>query len=181
MVCLFVGLLYASYPQWKIARTFTLNSLRGDGMGRAVLEPQILEEIRTYIETFIVTNSNMPIDMTSTLPLATSNIVSQLIFGCRFEYNDAMAMKVVDAVNNFTKQATQIVILENIPFAKYLFKQRLNQYQQMHTDAEEVIRHLVEERKQTIDARDPQGLLDRYLLQAQAFKGQSDSCFEGMI
>ena len=67
------------------------------------------------------------------------------------------------------------------PFAKYLFKQRLNQYQQMHTDAEEVIRHLVEERKQTIDARDPQGLLDRYLLQAQAFKGQSDSCFEGMI
>ena len=42
----------------------------------------------------------------------------------------------------------------------------------MHTDAEEVIRHLVDERKQTIDARDPQGLLDRYLLQAQAFKGQ---------
>ena len=74
-----------------------LNSLRGDGMGRAVLEPQILEEIRTYMETFIATNSNMPIDMTSTLPLATSNIVSQLIFGCRFEYNDAMAIKVVDA------------------------------------------------------------------------------------
>ena len=91
-------------------RTFTLNSLRGDGMGRAVLAPQILEEIRTYIETFIATNSNMPIDTPLTLPLATSNIVSELIFGCRFEYDDAMAMKVVDAVNNFTKLAAQIGI-----------------------------------------------------------------------
>ena len=80
-----------------------------------------------------------------------------------------------------TKQATQIAILENIPFAKYLFKQRLNQYQQMHTDVEELIRHLVDERKQTIDTSDPQGLLDRYLLQAEASKGQNDSCFEGMI
>ena len=45
----FSGLLYAQHPHWKIMRTFTLNSLRGDGMGRAVLEPQILEEIRILI------------------------------------------------------------------------------------------------------------------------------------
>ena len=57
-------------------------------MGRAVMEPKILQEIHQYLSHFIEPNEGKPIDISHSLSQGTCNVMSQLLYGRRFDYDD---------------------------------------------------------------------------------------------
>lgn len=72
-------------------------SMKEDGMGHSAMEPRIIEEIIQFIERFIKPNHGSPIDLSHSLQQATCNIVSQLVYARRFEYDDELFNEMIAA------------------------------------------------------------------------------------
>ncbi|KAM9346654.1 cytochrome P450 2K1-like [Symphorus nematophorus] len=81
------GILFTNGETWKEMRRFALTTLRDFGMGKRVAEDKILEECRHLIQVF-EEHEGKPFDTTSPVNYATSNIISSIVYGSRFEYND---------------------------------------------------------------------------------------------
>lgn len=67
-------------------------------MGKASLEPHILQEIEYYINHFINPNHGTAVEMSHSLPQATCNVISQLMYARRFDYDDEVFNRMIDAV-----------------------------------------------------------------------------------
>lgn len=149
-------------------------------MGTSALEPQIIEEIEHYINSFIKPHHDQPIDMTFSLAQATCNMISQLLFHRRFEYDDERNKTMVSGISQFTKLVMKIGLISNIPFHRILFKSLYKLNKENNTRLEDQMLTLVEEHKNDLDTENPRGLLDRYLIHAKTEEGQVNHCFAGM-
>uniref|UniRef100_A0A3B4BAP9 Uncharacterized protein n=1 Tax=Periophthalmus magnuspinnatus TaxID=409849 RepID=A0A3B4BAP9_9GOBI len=72
---------------WRELRRFALTNLRDFGMGRKVCEDKIIEEAQCLCQVFNDFRGKV-FDMTEPVNCAVSNIISSLVYGSRFEYND---------------------------------------------------------------------------------------------
>lgn len=100
----FSGLINSEGDLWKEQRRFALSTLRDFGIGRPIIEPKIKEELEYLserIQNFERTGSSF--DPQPLLLCAVSNIVSQLIFGRRFDYDD---QEFVDQFTAFSRRVT---------------------------------------------------------------------------
>lgn len=106
------GITYNSDTNWKILRRFTLQALRDFGVGKKSLEEKIFEEIDVVSET--LKNSNeTPIRVKPLLLSAATNIICNVMFGERFNYEN-------DRFTELTGVLEEIFRL-NAPFAKENF------------------------------------------------------------
>nr|XP_020477809.1 cytochrome P450 2K1-like isoform X1 [Monopterus albus] len=92
------GILFTNGESWKEMRRFALTTLRDFGMGKRVAEEKILEECVHLIQVFEKHKGN-PFDTARPLNYATSNIISSIVFGSRFDYNDLQFKNLVKRVN----------------------------------------------------------------------------------
>ena len=70
-------------------------------MGKASMEPKILLEISQYIKTFIEPNEGQATKCDFVrLAMATCNLVSQLLFGMRREYDDREFISLMSAMED---------------------------------------------------------------------------------
>lgn len=65
-------------------------------MGKSSMEPKITEEIEEYIAHFITPNLGKPFHMNVGLSQATANIVSQLLYGGRTDYDDKKFITLIE-------------------------------------------------------------------------------------
>ena len=154
--------------------------MRQEGMGKAVLEPQIMEEIEYFTEYFISPNTGKPISVANSLQLASCNIVLQMFFGSRLHYNDQSLKEVVDNVACLFALVAKLNLLTSIPIIGKLSKP----LQDKCTAALEGIRSFANQNatrhKETLDPNHPRDALDRYLLQSQTVTSEEDKiCFSG--
>ncbi|XP_013865517.1 cytochrome P450 2K4 isoform X2 [Austrofundulus limnaeus] len=92
------GILFSNGDSWKEMRRFSLSTLRDFGMGRRVAEETTLEECAHLIQMF-ENQKGKPFDTARLLNYATSNIISSIVYGRRFEYNDPRFRNLVDRAN----------------------------------------------------------------------------------
>jgi len=138
------------------------------------MELQILEEIDQYTSTFIQPNLSKPINMHLTLPQATCNIISQLVFGRRFEYNDEEFNRMMRALNESMGLISQATTLRNIPFISFLMKSVIMREQHLKRDVMiPTIRKYIEEHKKSLDPAAPRDLIDKLLIAANSQHGFS--------
>uniref|UniRef100_A0A667ZVR6 Cytochrome P450 2K1-like n=1 Tax=Myripristis murdjan TaxID=586833 RepID=A0A667ZVR6_9TELE len=81
------GILFANGESWKEMRRFALTNLRDFGMGKRSAEEKIIEECHHLIQEF-TKHDGKAFDTTQPLNYATSNIISSIVYGSRFEYTD---------------------------------------------------------------------------------------------
>ncbi|CAB1417173.1 unnamed protein product [Pleuronectes platessa] len=81
------GILFTSGDTWKEMRRFALSTLRDLGMGKRSTEGQIIEECDNLIEEF-KKHKGKAFNNSRTIAYASTNIISALVFGKRFEYSD---------------------------------------------------------------------------------------------
>ncbi|XP_070703566.1 uncharacterized protein [Pempheris klunzingeri] len=89
------GILFSNGDSWKEMRRFALTTLRDFGMGKRISEGKIIEECRFLIEEF-EQYEGKAFDNTQAICYATSNIISAIMFGKRFEYKDPVFQAMVE-------------------------------------------------------------------------------------
>ncbi|XP_072836625.2 cytochrome P450 2J6 [Pogona vitticeps] len=100
------GIIMAPYGQaWKEQRRFSLMVLRNFGLGKKSMEERILAEAAYLIQAF-TENMKAPFDPFCFTDRAVTNIISTMVFGKRFEYDDATLRKVLDLLHLNLKLST---------------------------------------------------------------------------
>nr|QQL94714.1 cytochrome P450 2k1b [Lateolabrax maculatus] len=89
------GILFTNGDSWKEMRRFALSTLRDFGMGKRISEGKIIEECSYLIEEF-EQYEGKAFDNTQAICYAASNIVSAIMFGKRFEYQDPFFLAMVE-------------------------------------------------------------------------------------
>nr|XP_020634613.1 cytochrome P450 2F2-like isoform X1 [Pogona vitticeps] len=100
------GIIMAPYGQaWKEQRRFSLMVLRNFGLGKKSMEERILAEVAYLVQAF-TENMKAPFDPFCFTDRAVTNIISTMVFGKRFEYDDATLRKVLDLLHLNLKLST---------------------------------------------------------------------------
>ncbi|XP_066486704.1 cytochrome P450 2C29-like isoform X2 [Tiliqua scincoides] len=94
-----LGVIFSNGERWKQLRRFTLTTLRNFGMGKKSIEERILEEAQYQLEMFRDTQER-PFDPTVLFSLASSNIISSIVFGTRYEYDDKRFLMLINFIND---------------------------------------------------------------------------------
>ncbi|XP_076858095.1 cytochrome P450 2K1-like isoform X1 [Brachyhypopomus gauderio] len=92
------GILFSNGENWKEMRRFALNTLRDFGMGKRGSEETILAET-SYLRDVFESFDGKPFDTTHPVNCAVSNIISAIVYGSRFEYNDPRFQNMVSRAN----------------------------------------------------------------------------------
>ncbi|XP_076083135.1 cytochrome P450 2H1-like [Mytilus galloprovincialis] len=81
------GLIHSNGQEWVDIRRFTMVALKDFGVGKQSIEEKIQDEVGLLMELFSK-QGKKPTDCRKMFPKATSNIISSIIFGSRFDFDD---------------------------------------------------------------------------------------------
>ncbi|XP_060921607.1 cytochrome P450 2K1-like [Labrus mixtus] len=161
------GILFANGESWKELRRFSLTTLRDFGMGKRLAEEKILEECPHLIQMFDEYKGK-PFDTSRPMNYATSNIISSIVYGSRFEYDD-------QRFQNLVKRANETISLTGSPTIQLynMFPRLLswvkNRQQILRNieDTAQDIKVLIKSIKETLNPQICRGLLDCFLIRKQ--------------
>ncbi|XP_013865520.1 cytochrome P450 2K1 [Austrofundulus limnaeus] len=88
------GIIFSNGDSWKEMRRFALKTLRDFGMGKKLSEEIITKECCFLIDEFEHFEGK-PFSDTKAINCATSNVISVLLFGRRFDYKDPVFQAMV--------------------------------------------------------------------------------------
>ncbi|ESO88637.1 hypothetical protein LOTGIDRAFT_125746 [Lottia gigantea] len=91
------GVIWANDSEWRSHRRMAIQTLRDLGVGKLAIEERIQEEAEFLMDTF---KNNEPLDIGEILIKATTNIISIVVFGSRWEYNDPEMKKIVGVMES---------------------------------------------------------------------------------
>ncbi|XP_039980217.1 LOW QUALITY PROTEIN: cytochrome P450 2K1-like [Xiphias gladius] len=173
------GILFANGESWKELRRFALTTLRDFGMGKRVAEEKISEECRYLIQVF-EKHKGKPFDTTCPVNYATSNIISSIVYGSRFEYSDPRFKNLVRrAHENICIIGSASVQLYNMfPRLVSWIKNRqliLKNVKMTVRDNKDLIKQLEE----TLNPHTCRGLVDCFLIRKQ--KEESSTSFSLLL
>ncbi|VDI69339.1 Hypothetical predicted protein [Mytilus galloprovincialis] len=111
------GVVLSNGQEWVDLRRFTMVALKDFGVGKKSLEEKIQEEARFLVELLSKQNKK-PFDVSKVFSKATSNIISSIIFGSRFDFNDPVFIRLLGNIDYLFKNNAGV---ENmIPLLTYL-------------------------------------------------------------
>ncbi|XP_060639367.2 cytochrome P450 2C19-like [Anolis sagrei] len=89
-----LGLLMGNGERWLQIRRFSLTTLRNFGMGKKGIEERIQEEAE-YLMKELRNTKGQPFNPAMLLSCATANIISHILLGERFDYQDQEFCRIV--------------------------------------------------------------------------------------
>uniref|UniRef100_A0A3B4U9M0 Cytochrome P450 2K1-like n=1 Tax=Seriola dumerili TaxID=41447 RepID=A0A3B4U9M0_SERDU len=167
------GILFANGESWKELRRFALTTLRDFGMGKRVAEEKILEECRYLIQMF-EEHKGKPFDTTCPVNYATSNIISSIVYGSRFEYDDPRFKNLVRRANETIRivGSASIQLYNMFPRLVSWIKNRQLILKNLEMSVRDV-KDLIKQLKETLNPDTCRGLVDCFLIRKQK---EEDSC-----
>ncbi|KAM3862951.1 cytochrome P450 2K1-like [Diretmus argenteus] len=167
------GILFANGDSWREMRRFALTNLKDFGMGKNTAENKIIEECHHLIKVFEKHEGNA-FDTTRPMNYATSNIISSIVYGSRFDYADPLFKGMVDRTNdNIHLVASAPIQLYNMfPCLANWIKSRklvVNNAEMNSRDTKDLVKHL----SQTLNPQYFRGFVDSFLTRKQK---EEDSC-----
>ncbi|XP_075771713.1 cytochrome P450 2G1-like [Pelodiscus sinensis] len=100
------GVAMANGERWRQLRRFSLSTLRDFGMGKRGVEERIREEAQCLLEELQKTRG-LPFDPTFFLSRTVANVISSIVFGSRFDYEDPTFLSLLRMINeSFTEMST---------------------------------------------------------------------------
>lgn len=170
----------------KAHRKFFLKTLRGFGVDKKGMEKQVMEELEFFL-TEIALTQEKPTNCRMLLARAVSNVISNVILGSRYSYEDKEFQEVVEVINqDFTSNTVNALCFSLMlvapalrlipPFSTVLkvLVDGKNRVKAMH-------RKSVAEHREDLEKGHPRDFLDEYLLMMETEDGESLSFCEEQL
>ena len=158
------GLVFSDGPVWKEHRRFALRSLRDFGMGKISLQAKIHDELAFFLDE-IATQNGKAWDLQSLLPKAISNNICAIIYGSRFEYDDPIFQRNIDAISSSVRHQSLVMMMAFIPFLEILPK-LLPKFKMLRSNVdlrERYAQQQIDEHLVNYDPDNPRDFIDVYL------------------
>ena len=177
---LFLGLAWSSGAWWKEQRTFALTTMRKIGFGKMCLQGQVMEEVDCLMDEF-EKYEGRPFNIHYQLKISVSNVICSLLFGKRFEYEDAKFRLLMELIN-------KLLTVVNFSSPAFIFPS-LSRFSIFNFDKAnptikalcEFIHERVEEHRQTFDENNIRDYIDAYLVEQKQRTSERNTTFTGEI
>uniref|UniRef100_A0A452VLA8 Cytochrome P450 n=1 Tax=Ursus maritimus TaxID=29073 RepID=A0A452VLA8_URSMA len=152
----------------KQLRCFSITTLRDFGVGKRGIEERIQEEAGFLIEALRDTRSAF-IDPTFFLSQTVSNVISSIVFGDRFDYEDKEFLSLLSMMlGSFQFTATSMGHLYEMfhSVMKHLPGPQQQAFKELQ-GLEDFIAKKVEQNQRTLDPNSPRDFIDSFLIRMQ--------------
>lgn len=166
----FVGVGYSNGEPWKELRRLSFNIFRSLGVGKTTFEQKIVEEAGILNNEFAQLKG-APLDIHEIVEYATTNVISSILLGKRFEYADEELKHQLDLQHRNTKLIGAGLVLIIMPAAlSFLAAKAREEYIKNLLQILNFHDKIVREHQQTFDPHDLRDFIDVYLLEMQKNK-----------
>nr|XP_046227938.1 cytochrome P450 2F2-like [Scatophagus argus] len=158
------GMILADYGTcWKEHRRFALMTLKNLGLGKLSMEQRILGEIQCTMET-LEKSIGTTLSPQVIFHNAASNIICQVLFGTRYDYDDNFIKVVVQCFQEISKMGNGrwAMLYNSVPMIRKLPLPFMKAFKNVET-CKKLISHLITEHKETRVPGQPRDFLDCYL------------------
>ncbi|KAG6922698.1 cytochrome P450 2G1-like, partial [Chelydra serpentina] len=172
------GVAFANGERWRQLRRFSLTVLRNFGMGKRSIEERIQEEAQFLLEEFRKTRG-LPFDPIFFLSRTVSNVISAVVFGSRFDYEDKTFLALLRMINeSFVEMSTPWAQLYDMysGVMQYL-PGRHHRIYHLIEDLKAFIAQRVQLNQASLDPNAPRDFIDCFLLQMEKEKKNPNSEF----
>uniref|UniRef100_A0A8C6YC97 Cytochrome P450 2G1-like n=1 Tax=Naja naja TaxID=35670 RepID=A0A8C6YC97_NAJNA len=148
------------------------------GMGKRSIEERIQEEAQYLVEEIRKTKGQ-PFDPTFFLSRTVSNVISSVVFGSRFDYEDKTFLSLLRMINeSFIEMSTPLAQLYDMYscIMQYL-PGRHNRIYYLVEDLKDFIAGKIEANQATLDPSNPRDFIDCFLIQMEKEKGNPSTEF----
>ncbi|KAL3061065.1 hypothetical protein OYC64_009303 [Pagothenia borchgrevinki] len=172
------GLIMADYgSRWKDHRRFALVTLRNFGLGKNSMEERIHGEIK-YITDDLEKSIGKSYSPQLMFHNAASNIICQVLFGQRYEYDDKFIKVIVKCFTDSAKLANGpwAMLYDSFPMIRSLPLPFRQAFKNVKT-CQDLALTVVQEHKKTRVPGQPRDIVDSYLDRLDKEKGSDASTF----
>ncbi|XP_062245743.1 cytochrome P450 2F2-like [Platichthys flesus] len=158
------GLVLANVgPSWRDHRRFALSTLRNFGMGKNSMADRIHGELQ-YIVEAMEKNVGKSVNPAILVYNTASNIICQVLFGTRFEYEDEFIKVIVQCFRENAKLGSGpwAMLYDSFPLIRNLPLPFVKAFENFKT-AVKYVRQFLDEHKKTRVPGDPRDFVDCYL------------------
>uniref|UniRef100_A0A8C5N8Z6 Cytochrome P450 2D3-like n=1 Tax=Gouania willdenowi TaxID=441366 RepID=A0A8C5N8Z6_GOUWI len=176
------GVLFADYgTTWKEHRRFALITLRNFGMGKKSMEDRIHGEIQ-YIHKILENSIGTTINPQVLFYNAASNIISQVLFNTRYDYDNDIIRVIIRCITEIPKYAygawatlyDHLPMIQNLPLP---FREAFKSHKTLQT----FISNNVTEHMRNRIPGEPKDFLDCYLDELEQRGADSSFSHEQLV
>uniref|UniRef100_A0A8C5R0K5 unspecific monooxygenase n=1 Tax=Leptobrachium leishanense TaxID=445787 RepID=A0A8C5R0K5_9ANUR len=170
------GVAGSNGERWKQLRRFSLTTLRNFGMGKRSIEERIQEEAHFLTEEFRKTNGQ-PVDPTYYFSKAVSNVISSVVFGNRFEYEDKEYLRLLNLLNQLFRDFSSVWAQVGNANDHLLLP---GPYKAFSKAIDEILKFIAEKVKlhqESLDPNSPRDFIDCFLVKMEQEKSNPDTEF----
>ncbi|XP_069799550.1 cytochrome P450 2C4-like [Dendropsophus ebraccatus] len=173
------GLTLLNGDNWRQMRQFSLLTLKDFGMGKKSLEEPIQVEAQHLVDYFR-RSDQQPINPTTTLSCASSNIIASILVGLRYEYTDEKWMKILQDM----RESFEIIsspwgqMYDMFPkFMQYVPGPHRKMFDLLK-ELKELVKENVKIHEGTLDPSCPRDYIDCFLIRMKQENLDSKTCFD---
>lgn len=131
-------------------------------MGKSLMEQKILNEVEMFCDHYIVPFLNTPVELSLSWCKAVNNIISEMMFGGRHDYDDPDLQKLLDAVTAAVRSMMRASVTHNLPIVGCFFS-AVSEYESSIMYLRDTMDAEVTRHKQTFDPGHPRDIFDSFL------------------
>ncbi|XP_059522458.1 cytochrome P450 2A13-like [Myotis daubentonii] len=172
------GVAFSNGECAKQLRRFSISTLRDFGVGKRGIEERIQEEAGFLLEAFRGTHGAF-IDPTFFLSRTVSNVISSIVFGDRFDYEDKeflSLLRMMQGSFQFTATPTGQLYEMFSSVMKHLPGPQQQAFKELQ-GLEDFITKKVEQNQRTLDPNSPRDFIDSFLIRMQEEQKHPNSEF----
>ncbi|XP_004580216.2 cytochrome P450 2E1 isoform X1 [Ochotona princeps] len=173
-----MGIIFNNGPTWKDTRRFSLTTLRDYGMGKQRNEDRIQKEAGFLVQELRKTQGQ-PFDPTYIVGCAPFNVISDILFNHRFDYQDKQALRLMSLFNeNFYLLSTPWIQVYN-NFSKYVHYLP-GSHRKLLRNVSEIRQYTlarVKEHQKSLDPSCPRDFLDCLLMEMEKDKHSTEPLY----